>query len=391
MLNKNVCPNCGQLYDTSLDKCPLCGTAPQVVETGSPVQRKRITEAERKQRRSDSRREAEQASRRSRRSARYQADADEELRVEEEDARRREEKRRRQAEKKARRRAEQARELATVPNSTVPGFSPAPARDGRGPMPAEPFRRDRKRVPRVFLILSALVLAATLLVAGSYLLWKLDVVRLPVYDRLAGREDAPAPADTDSPATEAPKTEAPATTLYRGEGAVPCKAVTLAQSFIDFTAAGEQTQLTAELSPANTTDERRFESSDTSVVKVSPVGIVTAVGPGEASITVTCGEVSAVCYVHCNIAETEPPTLPPDITELVLDKDDMTFFAAGENYRLAVTNIPPDVTVEWRSLDESIATVDERGHVVAVGQGTTRVFASAGGLETFCWVRCRFD
>jgi len=59
MLNKNVCPNCGQLYDTNLDKCPLCGTAPQVVDTADPVQRKRITEAERKQRRAD-RKEAEQ-------------------------------------------------------------------------------------------------------------------------------------------------------------------------------------------------------------------------------------------------------------------------------------------------------------------------------------------
>ena len=43
MLNKNVCPNCGQLYDTNLSKCPLCGTAPQVVDTADPVQRKRIT------------------------------------------------------------------------------------------------------------------------------------------------------------------------------------------------------------------------------------------------------------------------------------------------------------------------------------------------------------
>ena len=70
MLNKNVCPNCGQLYDPELAKCPLCGTAPQVVETADPVQRKRITEAERKQRRAE-RREAEQEARRRRRDARF--------------------------------------------------------------------------------------------------------------------------------------------------------------------------------------------------------------------------------------------------------------------------------------------------------------------------------
>ena len=68
MINKNVCPNCGQLYDTELARCPLCGTAPQVVDTDAPVQRRRITEAERRQRRAE-RKEAEQEARRRRRGA----------------------------------------------------------------------------------------------------------------------------------------------------------------------------------------------------------------------------------------------------------------------------------------------------------------------------------
>ena len=73
MLNKNVCPNCGQLYDTSLSKCPLCGTAPQVVENADPVQRRRITETERRQRRADQK-EADQEARRRKRDARFLED-----------------------------------------------------------------------------------------------------------------------------------------------------------------------------------------------------------------------------------------------------------------------------------------------------------------------------
>ena len=133
MLNKNVCPNCGQLYETSLSKCPLCGTAPHVVETADPVQRKRITEAERRQRRSD-RKEADQAERRRKRDARFLEDEEEELLIEEEDAQRREEKRRQREARKAARRAER-NNAGSIPNSVVPNFTPGPARDGRGPMP----------------------------------------------------------------------------------------------------------------------------------------------------------------------------------------------------------------------------------------------------------------
>ena len=389
MLNKNVCPNCGQLYDTNLTKCPLCGTAPQVVETPDPVQRKRITEAERRQRRVD-RRDAEQEARRRRKDARFMQDADEERQLEEEEARRKEEKRLRREEKRSARAASQ--ETRQIPNSVVPSFTPGPARDGRGPMPPLAQERDRRRVPRVFLVLSAVVLAASLLVGGSYLLWKQDLVSLPFYDELAAKKDggaAPVPSGSNGGDTAATTTEAP--TLYRGEGAVPCTGITLGQRSIVFHAAGAQTQLAADPAPSDTTDERRFSSSDPSVVKVSPVGIVTAVGPGEAVLTVSCGEITETCAVLCDFAETAPPTLPPEITELVLNKNDMTFFAAGENYVLTVKNIPAGTPVEWRSLDESVATVDAGGHVVAVGNGTTRVFATVGNLETFCWVRCRFE
>lgn len=388
MLNKNVCPNCGQLYDTSLSKCPLCGTAPQVVENSDPAQRKRISEAERKQRK-----EAEQEARRRKRDSRLLEDEEEELLIEEEDALRREEKLRLREEKKAARRAGKNGGAAAIPNSEIPGFTPGPARDGRGPMPVVYAEDDRRRVPRIFLTLSTVVLAASLLVGGSYLLWKTGAAKLSVYDKLAAKNEQTTtePGQTQS-STAAPETEQPTrTTLFRGEGAIPCIGITLSQTEIVFETEGGQTQLQAELLPEDTTDERYYSSSDTSVVKVSPVGIVTAVGPGEAVITVSCGEKEAACSVRCTFPAPTAPTLSPDITELELVKDDMTFMAPGENYLLSVTNIPSGTPVEWSSLDESIATVDENGHVVAVGEGTTRVFAKVGDLETFCWVRCDFD
>ena len=386
MLNKNVCPNCGQLYDTNLSKCPLCGTAPQVVDTADPVQRKRITETERKQRRAD-RKEAEQEAKRRRKDARFIQDADEERLIEEEEARRKEEKRRIKEEKKAARRAEQ--EQAAELDRQEPVFTPAPARDGRGPMPEELPEKDRRRIPRVFLILSVLVLGAALLAGGAYLLWKTDTLELPIFDKLAAEKEARATETQADGSAEPEQTEAPARP-HNGEP-VPCTGITLSQTEIRFTTRGQQTQLKLSLSPSDTTDDRSFASSDEGVVKVSPVGIVTAVGPGSAVITVRCGSEEAECGVVCDLSEETTAAAEVSVDALTLNKDDMTFFAAGENYVLSVTNVPIGTPVSWRSLDEAVCTVDAGGHVVAVGSGTTRVYATVGEKETFCWVRCKFE
>ena len=189
MLNKNVCPNCGQLYDTNLSKCPLCGTAPQVVDTADPVQRKRITETERKQRRVE-RKEAEQEAKRRRKDALFIQDADEERLIEEEEARRKEEKRRLKEEKKAARRGAQEQAEEAEGNEAV--FTPVPARDGRGPMAVEVREKDPRRIPRIFLALSAIVLGAALLVGGAYLLWKTETLELPIFDELAAKKEAQA-------------------------------------------------------------------------------------------------------------------------------------------------------------------------------------------------------
>ena len=393
MLNKNVCPNCGQLYDTNLSKCPLCGTAPQVVDTADPVQRKRITEAERKQRRAE-RKEAAQEERRRRKDAEFMRDADEEREYEEEEARRKEEKRRRKEEKKAARRAAEAEEDEDE-EEEKPVFTAAPARDGRGPMPEAQSARDPRRVPRIFLILSALVLLAALAVGGSYLLWKLDVAEIPYYDELAARRnETPAqPIDSENPSEQGMILPSDSTAPVRpaGDSPVPCTDVSLSQTELSFDTVGDQVQITVTRTPANTTDDYYFASSDVAVVKVSPVGIVTAVGPGQATITVTCGSKTAACSVNCTFSEDSVTTEAVAVDHLELNKDDMTFKAPGENYVLSVTNLPAGTEVSWRSLDETICTVDAKGHVVAVGPGTTRVVASYGSLTAECWVRCRFE
>lgn len=400
MLDKQVCPNCGELYDTGLEKCPLCGTAAQVIEVETPVQRKRITEAERKQRRDD-RKEAELEARRRKKDEQMILDAEEERLLEEQAERRKEEKRRAKEEKKAARRTRSGRDEeaagkteAPVPAPT-PVVTPAPARTKQRPeIQEKAVLRDRTRVPRFYLVFSMILLVAALAVGGSYLLWKLDVMKIPVYDRLLEKKIAAETAETVPESTvqaTAETTEAPETTLPQA-GQVPCTSLTLESQELTITQKGDMVQIAAAALPVDTTDDIVFATSDAKIAKVSPVGLVTSVAPGEVIITVTCGSQKAECKVVCDFTEeSEDANLHLDVDQLILLKDDMTFFNEGENYVLSVTNIPAGTPVTWSSLDESIATVDERGHVVAVGNGTTKVIATVGDLSAECWVRCHFE
>ena len=400
MLDKQVCPNCGQLYDTGLTNCPLCGAAAQVIEVEGPGPRKRITEAERKQRRAD-RKEAEQEARRRRKDEQMLQDAEEERQLEEASQRRKEERRRKKEAKKAAKHpetpveAEEAPAPAPQPAPTpvpTPVVTPGPARTKQRPAVQElRMKKDRTRTPRIFLVLSMILLIATLAVGGSYLLWKLDVVEIPWYDQLLEKKQAKeaaspvVPGETDAPGS----TETPETEPFRP--GVNCTALSLGETEITLTHAGDQTQITTTVEPSDTTDERIFQTSDENVVKVSPVGIVTAVSPGTAVITVTCGSKAAQCTIICEFEEVSDQTDSVKVDHLSLNKDDMTFFSAGESYVLTVTNVPAGTHVTWKTMDEAVATVDENGRVEAVGAGTTRVLAIVDDLQAECWVRCRFE
>lgn len=79
-------------------------------------------------------------------------------------------------------------------------------------------------------------------------------------------------------------------------GEVPCTGIELNKSTIAFTKVGATETLVATLTPANTTDSVSWVSSNTNAVTVNN-GLLTAVGIGSATITVTCGNQSATCSV----------------------------------------------------------------------------------------------
>ena len=143
---------------------------------------------------------------------------------------------------------------------------------------------------------------------------------------------------------------------------------------------GEKQTLTATVLPADATNKTvTWASSDPAVATVEN-GVVTAVGKGTATITVTTadGGYTATCEVTVKLP-VSAVTLNETSTALVVD----------DTKQLNATVEPAnadDSTVTWKSGNTNVATVDQTGKVTAVGVGTTTITATAGGKSATCTV-----
>lgn len=143
---------------------------------------------------------------------------------------------------------------------------------------------------------------------------------------------------------------------------------------------GEKQTLTATVLPADATNKNvTWASSDTSVATVEN-GVVTAVGKGTATITVTTadGGYTATCEV----------TVKLPVSAVTLNETS-TALVVGNTKQLTATVAPAnadDSTVTWKSGNTNVATVDQTGKVTAVGVGTTTITATAGGKSATCTV-----
>lgn len=193
--------------------------------------------------------------------------------------------------------------------------------------------------------------------------------------------------------------------------AVPCAGIVMDTAVIALDAPGQEQQLVLTVLPEDTTDALHYATSDAGVVSVSEDGKLTAVGPGQAVVTITCGAVVKECTVVCWFEEetTAPPatTVPPETaapteaTEskpeapkgLTLDQSDVSFFEAGQSITIRVKLDGKSVSrsdVTWTSSDPGVATV-ENGLVTTISKGTATITASYQGKKATCIVRCRFE
>lgn len=107
-----------------------------------------------------------------------------------------------------------------------------------------------------------------------------------------------------------------------------------------------------------------WTSSDEEVATVDETGLVTAVGAGEADVTVSVADANISSTTHVKVVITPTGVEAPETLSLELN---------GEATKALGAKMTPedatDVKLAYLSSDESVATVDESGNVTAVGVG----------------------
>ena len=143
--------------------------------------------------------------------------------------------------------------------------------------------------------------------------------------------------------------------------------ITLASSTI---AVGETTSLSLGVLP--TSASNYASSSDPAVATVNNFGKVTGVAPGTATITATCGDVSASATVKVVNSGVDRQSIDLNTSYVVLKP------GASRTITGKVTPSSASQSLTFKSNDTKVATVSAKGVITAVGTGATSIVVSNG-------------
>ena len=142
---------------------------------------------------------------------------------------------------------------------------------------------------------------------------------------------------------------------------------------------GETLKLTPSLTPATAQADYTWKTSSAKVATVSG-GVVTPVGEGTATITVTAirGKVKKTAKVKIKVVDPMKPT------RVSLNETGTCWLPLGNTLQLYPRTAPVDldstkgeVTYSWKSSSAKVATVDQNGIVYPVGKGTATITVTA--------------
>ena len=135
-------------------------------------------------------------------------------------------------------------------------------------------------------------------------------------------------------------------------------------------AVGDAERVTATVSPANATNKGvTWTSSDNSIATVSSTGVIRGVGDGEATITATTKDGDKKATVTVRVDEVKVKSLTVQPLTVGLNK------TAQLVYKIEPSNAAVK-TVEWKSTDTDIATVDSKGVVTGKKEGKVKIIGT---------------
>lgn len=150
---------------------------------------------------------------------------------------------------------------------------------------------------------------------------------------------------------------------------------------------GETKTVTATVLPENATNKELIWSSSNNSVATVENGLITALKEGKTTITVKSKDGYKSSSLELTVNK-KPPII--HVESISLDETELNMLT-GDRATLSATVLPDNAknkSVTWSSSDESVATVNNRGRVTAVGAGTATITATTvdGGLTATCTV-----
>lgn len=256
------------------------------------------------------------------------------------------------------------------------------------------------------LIIAICILLAAIVAVSVYIAIHFFDIRLP----LIGADSPNTTANTTQSTLQATEDSTLDTTVETIV-LLPCEDIILSNTVVEFDKAGAVNLLSYTTVPADCSDIAEFTSSDESVAVVDQNGKIEAVGPGQAVITIRCGEIEKECRVQCTFEvestdpsgeATEPTVTEPQETKLKLnynytlpdnpDVGDITITEKNSTWIIYIDakNEIPSSQVTFTSSDPSVVTVDNRGVATFVGPGEAMITAEYKDQKAKCRVICRF-
>jgi hypothetical protein len=140
--------------------------------------------------------------------------------------------------------------------------------------------------------------------------------------------------------------------------------------------------------PYNTTTPITYTSSDEKVVKVNTNGIISTIGTGSANVTATCGEFNLSMKVIVKAV----PVTDLYFDGFYFDSDDSNAltktFGLSDDYSeytlkdyLILDPYNTTDSIIFKSSDEKVIKVDEKGYVSPVAKGKATITATCGSLK----------
>ncbi len=149
---------------------------------------------------------------------------------------------------------------------------------------------------------------------------------------------------------------------------------------------GESTKLSVLSVPSDIDVDIEWFIDNTDVATVAADGTVTAVAAGTATITAMSknhNNIAAYATVTVTADTTVNPPVNPTLTALTITPASLTL-TPGKSENLTVMPTPSNAKadVNWTSSDNSVATVDDNGTVIAIKAGTVTITATSKDNST---------